>query len=224
MQMIPIKSITPAASVQSRLPGASAVRALFAALLMLALGACAPAPTRTAGPGEEAAQRSRESQLAADPAWAFTGRLAISEGSNGGNARIEWVQSGADSDIRISAPITGQSWRLRQHEGSASLEGLEGGPRAGTDGEALLLEATGWRIPLAALSRWVRGARADGPGAMEYGPGGLPATLVQQSWSIEFRAWDEQLLPMPGKVFASNGSARVRLVIERWTPAPRPAP
>jgi outer membrane lipoprotein LolB len=182
----------------------------------LFLGACAPVVQRPLIVGSEATQAAREKQLAARPAWAFTGRLAVSQGSNGGNARVQWRQDGPDFDIQLSAPITRQSWRLKQVGGKVSLEGLEGGPREGSDAEAMLREATGWRIPLTEMAAWVRGVRAPGPSELGYDPHGLPATLSQDGWTVEYRAWSAGTPPLPEKVFARQGEASVRLLIESW--------
>ena len=68
--------------------------------------------------------------------------------------------------MALSAPVTRQSWRLVDdgHQGEARLEGLPGGPRGGADAEALLTEATGWRVPVNFLPDWVLGLPArDAP-------------------------------------------------------------
>jgi outer membrane lipoprotein LolB len=189
---------------------------LFLASLLLLLAACASAP-RPQLAANEAAQAAREGQLAARPDWGFRGRIAISQGEQGGHAGIRWRQRGADFDIELSAPITAQSWHLVSQSGRVRLDGLEGGVREGTDAEALLLEATGWRIPVAAMSAWARGARGQGSVA-EFGsdPEGRPATLLQDGWSIEYRGWFAGSPPLPQRVFARQGEASVRLVVEAW--------
>ncbi len=166
--------------------------------------------------GDETLQALREAQLARYPAWSFTGRLAVNQGNDGGNARIEWRQDGEDFDIRLSAPITRQSWRLRQVAGKISLEGMSGGLREGADAEALLMEATGWRIPLAAMAAWVRGVRASGPADLGFDGFGLPSTIRQAGWAVEYRGWSTQEPPLPTKVFARQGDASVKLVVDRW--------
>ena len=186
-------------------------------VLCLLLAACAPTPVRPRVQGDETVQAARESALANQSTWSFTGRLAISTAGNAGNARIEWKQDGADYDIRLSAPIAGQGWRLRQTRGVVSLDGLEGGPRQGTDAEAMLQEATGWRIPLSAMGSWVRGVRSIGAADLEFDPGGLPATLRQGGWAVEYRGWTAAATPLPVRVFATRPDASVRLIIERWS-------
>jgi outer membrane lipoprotein LolB len=185
-------------------------------LLLVLLSACAPVPPRPQLPGDDATQSARETILGARPSWSFTGRMALSQGGNGGSARIVWVQDGADFDIRLSAPITRQSWRLRQYQGKVSLEGLDGGLRQGVDAEALLLEASGWRIPVKAMAAWVRGMRAPGAAQLSFDPQGLPATLAQDGWAVEYRAWFPLTPALPAKVFARQGQASVRLIVETW--------
>ena len=186
------------------------------ALASCLLSACGQAPVRLPLQGTESVQAVRESALAAQSAWSFTGRLAVSSSGNAGNARIDWKQDGQDYDIRLSAPITGQGWRLRRTGAGISLDGLEGGTRTGNDADLLLREATGWQIPVSALSSWVRGARATGASDIEFDPSGLPATLRQSGWAVEYRGWTDAATPLPTRVFARQPQASVRLVIERW--------
>jgi outer membrane lipoprotein LolB len=190
--------------------------ASLALVFALMAAACAPVATRPTTAAEETVQQAREARLAQKPDWSFRGRVALSQGNQGGNAGIRWRQRGAEYDIELTAPITGQRWHLQSQDGRVSLEGLEGGRREGSDAEALLLEATGWRIPVASMSAWARGARAPGPSELRVDPGSLPATLVQDGWTIEYRAWLPGEPPLPQKLFARRGDASVRLVVESW--------
>lgn len=202
---------TPSKLLFGRMPLRAA-----ATLMLCLLAACAPITPRPMTAGIEAVQSAREAELSRHPDWSFTGRLAISQGSNGGSARVQWHQNGADFDIRLSAPITGQSWRLRRTAGEATLDGMAGGPRQGNDAEALLFDATGWRIPLAAMTAWVRGARAAGKADLSFDAQGLPAAMTQDGWAVEYRGWFSQSPALPAKVFARKADASVRLVVESW--------
>lgn len=180
--------------------------------------ACAPMPPRSSEQGLLDRQVARETELARRGQWSFTGRIAVSQGGQGGSGSIEWRQDGADFDIRLSAPISKQTWRLGKHGALVRLEGLSGGVREGSDAEILLQQATGWRIPVTAMIAWARGARAPGAAELDFADNGLPATLKQAGWVVEYRNWSGQdsALPLPGKVFATLGDARVRLVIASW--------
>lgn len=192
-------------------------RCITAGLLVLLATACTTtAPRQGSDATLLAAQSAREAALAGQADWTMAGRLSVSAQGDGGSGRIEWQQRGADFEIRLSAPVTRKSWRLLSQGGQATIEGLEGGPRTGSDAEALLLEATGWRIPVGALGEWARGARARGPATIEFTPAGLPALISQQGWQVEYREWDDAEPARPRRVFARQGEATVRLVVEAW--------
>jgi outer membrane lipoprotein LolB len=189
------------------------------------LAACAGQPKRTAPPVSDAAARQaqveRTTVLAAHPRWSLQGRVALSNGRNGGSGRIEWQQDGPRYGVALSAPVTRQSWRLTGDGGSARLEGLDGGDRQGPDAQALLHEATGWIIPVAALASWVRGT-ADlqlPPATLQFDADGRLASLQQSGWTIDYSQWQPQPtlgIELPHRLDASHGDARVKLVIDAW--------
>lgn len=193
-------------------------RLLAVGLLTALLAACVSAPrTRPGDALSLAAQTRREATLAAQEQWQLQGRIALSLGDDGGSGRLLWRQDGADFSIQVSAPVSRQSWRLSTRDGWARLEGLDDGPREGPDAQALLRDSLGWEVPLAALTAWVRGMRADGPAVVRFDERGLPAQIEQQQWLVEFRAWSmDAALPMPRRVFARRGDATVRLVVDTW--------
>jgi outer membrane lipoprotein LolB len=195
----------------------------------LLLAACRAAPVRPdLSPAQmaaaEAAQIQREQALRAQQGWSLVGRIAVSNRGNGGSGRIEWTQDGAQYRVALSAPVTRQGWRLTGDGDHALLEGLEGGPRRGADARLLLLRATGWDIPVTALSEWVRGARAQalGPARISYGANGLPWSIEQGGWSIEYE-WSEvdptapaNALRLPSRLDATRGEATVKLIVDEW--------
>jgi outer membrane lipoprotein LolB len=114
-----------------------------------------------------------------------------------------------------------QGWRLHRAGGVVRLEGLEDGPREGTDAEALLFDATGWRLPVTDMVAWVRGARGAGsPATVESDAAGLPRRIGQSGWQVDYPAWTGDVPPLPTRVNATQGEARVRLAIESWSVVP----
>lgn len=196
----------------------SRLRLALALLPLLLLLACVRAPVRLdADAALLAGQQAREAALEQQGAWELVGRIAVSDGRDGGSGRIQWAQDGERFDIRLSAPVSRQSWRLSGQPGAARLEGLDGGPLEGRDPEALLYEATGWLIPLADMARWARGMRGDTAARVSFDAQGLPSLIEQAGWAIEYRDWVEGGSPvLPRRVFAERGQARVRLQVERW--------
>ena len=100
-------------------------RIALAALGMAVLAGCTGVPVaRPAAPGQVVgtdadspqamAQRQRIERLGlADgdcsaPAWALTGRVALSNGKDGGSGRITWSQAAGEARIELTAPVTRQ--------------------------------------------------------------------------------------------------------------------
>ena len=139
----------------------------MAALACLLLAGCrtiAPPPDSTAA---AAAQQARATTLGlangdcAAPGWALAGRVALSNGRDGGSGQLEWTQGGGRTHLLLSAPITRQSWMLDvDPRGGATLQGLPEGSLGGDDAAQLVRDATGWDIPVAALGCWLRGVAA----------------------------------------------------------------
>ena len=168
-------------------------------------------------------QAQREQWLGEHPRWSFEGRVAISNAGKGGNGRIDWQQNEATYAVSLSAPVTRQSWRLSGdvHSEAGTLEGLEGGPRHSEDAEALLLEATGWDIPVNALARWVLGLPAEGfPVEMRaFSTHGHLQSLQQAGWRIDSTQWSEaqgSQPALPSRIEARRDQAVVRLIVDRW--------
>lgn len=192
---------------------------LLGAAAGLLLAACAPAPVRRpADQAALAAQRARESQLANADQWTLEGRLAVSDGRDGGSGSLTWTQQGGRYAFELRAPITGKSFRLSGDPEGALLEGLDGGPLRGPDAEALMRKALGWEVPLKDLRAWVLGLRAAGvPAELQFGEHDLPSLLQQDGWTVDYRAWDlSRQPPLPQKVFASRPPYKVRLSIESF--------
>ncbi|WP_372018915.1 lipoprotein insertase outer membrane protein LolB [Pseudoxanthomonas sp. 10H] len=198
------------------------------ALAMGLLAGCGTAPVRAPGPAidateAQARQEARRLQLDAMTDWSMQGRIAVSVGDKGGSGRLDWRQQGVSYRISLSAPVTRQSWQLSGEPGGATLEGLEGGPRSGPDGGALLQSATGWPIPVDALAAWVRGLPSSAGEAAVFGPDGRLRSLHADGWTVEYQEW----LPagggwpeMPRRLQASREGVRVRLVTDGWEARP----
>lgn len=211
------------------------LKAGAAAALALTLSACvsmdarkappAPAVVETVSPAAQQAENDRVAALRAQPDWSFQGRVAVSKGRNGGNGRIDWQQQARQYVVELSAPVTRQSWTLTgdtHHEGGR-LDGLEGGPREGEDAQQLLLEATGWDIPVNQLPDWVRGLVADDAAQaeqVERDSEGRPRRVRQMGWDIQYLDWYPPQNGQPGlprRMEAVNGDAKVRVLVDSWT-------
>ncbi|MEA9555886.1 lipoprotein insertase outer membrane protein LolB [Xanthomonas nasturtii] len=215
----------------------AARRALaLSGLVLVGLSGCVSVPRGQGGGAavvervsDEArhAEAARQAWLQVHPQWSFQGRVAISKDRNGGSGRIDWQQNGPQYRVQLSAPVTRQSWVLTGDTttGAGRLEGLDGGPRSGPDAEQVLLEATGWTIPVNQMPDWVRALRIADAGAqrVDLDAAGRPRTVQQDGWTIEFLAWapaSDGQPALPQRIEAHNGTAKVRLLVDQWTVSP----
>jgi outer membrane lipoprotein LolB len=187
-------------------------------VLPLLLTACVPAVRMKGDAGLLADQRAREQALASLDRWVLQGRLGVSNGSDGGSGSFSWSQDGQHYEFVLRAPVTGKSFRLSGDDHGALMEGLDGGPIRGHDAESLMHRALGWDVPLRDLRAWVLGLRADGgPAELTFGADRLPASLLQDGWSVDYREWDtSHQPPLPKKLYAAKPPYKVKLVIESW--------
>ncbi len=208
----------------------SSIRFALLLICTLLLAACATAPSRSLPPPVASASAAAlDSQRGQVLDWSIAGRIAVSNGRDGGSGRIDWQQEAGRYVISLSAPVTRQSWRLTGDVTGARLEGIKGGPRESADVEILLREAIGWEIPVGALDNWLRGIGAAGheygPVKVSYGPDNLPLRLEQAGWSVEYADWAP--VPhgpaLPKKLVATKGQAKVRLIMDAWTLSSQPA-
>ncbi|TAN05292.1 MAG: outer membrane lipoprotein LolB [Rhodanobacteraceae bacterium] len=200
------------------------MRGAFACMLIaggagLLLAACAPVQVRHSGTAAQlAAQAARERLLGAQPDWSIAGRFAASDGHHGGSGSLEWLQAGLEYRFTLRAPITGKTLQLDGGPGGAVLRGVGKHALSGEDAKDVLNAEFGWDVPVADLAWWVRGLRAPGrPAVLTFGANGLPATLDQDGWHVDYRAWyAERDPPLPRTVYASRDPFTVRVLIERW--------
>jgi outer membrane lipoprotein LolB len=184
------------------------------AIALLVFAGCA---TRREAVREPVGDDARAAAVAAVSSWGFDGRIAVSNGNDGGSGRIAWRQEGSRLDITIRAPVSGQTWRLAgDRERGYELSGTKRERVRDVDAEALLARETGWRVPVAALERWVRGLPA-GAVRPRFGENGLPAQLREAGWTIEYRRYDTaRPQALPTRIVARNGALQVRLAIASW--------
>jgi outer membrane lipoprotein LolB len=195
------------------------LRPMAVATAAAAIAGCAPGARLSREAGQVPPTTDRAARLGELPRWSLAGRIAVSDGRDGGSGRLEWTQDGRHFDIAVRAPVAGGSWRLSGDGSLAQLDGVGPEPLRDVDAAALLARELGWHLPMAQVADWVRALPADAADArIDDGPDGLPATLREAGWTVEYRAWTEaDGLPMPRRLVARRPPFEVRIAIERWS-------
>lgn len=183
-------------------------------LACLVLAACAQLPRRSAGDDWRPV-----AGIAPDAVVAFrvSGRLAVSDGRDGGSAGFLWSQRGEAFEVELRQPVSQRTWRLVGDDRGAVLQGGDDGPRQGADAQALLFEVLGWHLPVRALVDWVRGLPgSDAPvERLERDGQGRLRLLRQSGWQVEYRGWLDGSA-WPTRIQARQGDHSVRIHVQDW--------
>jgi outer membrane lipoprotein LolB len=188
-------------------------------LLTAVLPAC-----RTVQPTDsEQAERiqlyeSRSSELRQFENWSLEGRLAVSNGEDGGSGHLNWQEQAGGSRMDFHGAMGRGAWRLLSDGQGAVLEMADGARFQAESVDELIRAQLGWEIPVDTLAWWVRGMAA--PGEIQFqvlDDEGHLNTLHQRDWAIEFgnyRQFGE--LQLPVKMTARQEKKSVKLAIRRW--------
>lgn len=181
---------------------------------VLAAGCAAPGGVTRDG---ASLQTERERMILERESWALRGRIAVSDGKDGGSARVNWEAGPELYELWIYAPLAQGTWRLEGGADEAVLTGPKGSFR-GTDAQSLLARHLGWHLPVSGLRHWVRGVRAPGAvEAVEYDARGRLATLRQDGWTVTYTQWASYpVLDMPRRIEAEFPPYQVKLVVQDW--------
>lgn len=189
----------------------------LAPVLLLLLSACTSTPPLPQVDDPQQAWQEHRQQMAALPQWQLGGRLLIITGHETWNTSINWQQQGEHYRIMLIGPLGQGSLKLDGDPHQVTLQAHDGEPQQANDPEALLSQQLGWHVPIRSLRYWVLGLPAPGEHEKTISNAGLLQTLRQDDWAIEFRDYQQQDgLYLPGRIFANNHQAKVRLIIGQW--------
>lgn len=178
--------------------------------MLLAIAGCTTAPVRTTAPVASLESLSR---------WQANGRIAVAGAQGGGSGQFEWQQAQSASDVVIRGPLGIGSLRVSldaEHPEQMRLQ-LGDGRQLQADAAWTELEARlGAPVPAASLRYWLLGLPAPSPHEwLEQGE--RSGVLLQDGWRIEFLEYTEVSgQRTPSRIKATQGPARIRLVVDRW--------
>jgi outer membrane lipoprotein LolB len=153
--------------------------------------------------------------------WQARGRLGVSGPENGGSGSFEWQQRGDRTEVQIRGPVGLGSIRLQLRGDAADPElklETSDGKTLESDAAWNELEARlGASVPAGSLRYWMLGLAAPGEHRWHEPAADGAVTLEQGSWRIDYQRYStEPGARVPIKMTASNGEARVRIVVDRW--------
>jgi outer membrane lipoprotein LolB len=186
----------------------------FLFVLLLLCAGCAVTPKQPAGVPANV-------DLAQLESWQARGRLGVSGPESGGSGSFDWQQRGDRTDLQIRGPVGVGSVRLqlRGDPGHPDLKLETGnGRKLESDDAWNELEARlGAPVPAGNLRYWILGLAAPGEHVWHEQSSDGIVTLEQGGWRIDYQRYStEPGARVPVKMNASNGTARVRIVVDSW--------
>ena len=192
---------------------------LWLAAIALLLGACAQQPQITPPANLLAHQR----QLQAMTQWQLSGKLGLRSVSESGSSSIHWQQAPHTYQIDLSGPLGQGRMQIHGTRNRVTLTQAGQPPRSAQSAEALIKTISGWTLPVAQLSYWVRGAPDPTLKLtrLSQNPLGLAEQFEQGGWTLSYSNYREQALSgsslaLPHKIIAQHDDIRLTLIVRRW--------
>lgn len=150
--------------------------------------------------------------------WHIKGKVGIKQGSNGGSAYLDWIQSQDSFHITLSGPLGQGTTIISGNKSGAKLENSEGTFIAETP-EQLLYAHTGWHLPISNLLYWIKGLPVPRlEKSLTFNNIGLIEHLHQEGWNLTFERYQESLgEPLPHKVKIFSTDLKVTLLVKQWS-------
>ena len=186
-------------------------------LVMLLLAGCAARPPLP-GPDAEAAWLAHRAALQALSDWQVQGRVAVRAGEEGWNAHFDWQQHGAAYRIRLRGPFGQGAVELHGNTEGVWLKHSDRPEVFARDPETLLERETGWRLPVAGLTAWLRGLPVgELPADYQWDAHGTLVEINQDGWHIDYSRYQQNgALRLPVRMRLERDALQVRFVIDSW--------
>ena len=177
-------------------------------LAVLLLAGCATTP----------APRSSQS-AAAITAWQLNGRVSLTRGEEGWHAGLYWQEQADAFYLKVSGPLGQGGFQLNGDARGVVLVDADGQTFTARDADALLVQVTGWRLPVRGLRYWIRGLPepAVGKARLTRDDAGQLVRLEQSGWTVNYQRFQfvgDVLLP--DKLQLLHADIAVRIIVDQW--------
>jgi len=181
----------------------------LAAITLLA--GCALQPPRH----EDVAPVERIRALSFD----LEGRLAASDGERGANGRLRWAHRPQGDEWVVLSPLGQVVAHIVGTPDGAMLRTSDGQSLYAPDTTTLLPHILGVSAPAGHLADWIQAIPAEGARVLETDAIGRPTRIADSGWIIDYAEYaNDDPQSHPRRLNAKWGDARLRIVVDAWTP------
>lgn len=192
---------------------------LVLVLAAVVFSGCAPVRTRTVeNPAFAQAYQLRFAQLRALDHWALDGRLAISDGQEGGSGSLSWLNEEDMTHMSFRGALGKGAWQLQTEAAGARLQMANGAVHYAPSVAELVLKEVGWKVPVEALTWWIKGLAQPGDWETRVlDENGRLKRLRQFGWDVDFANYAESNgYWLPARLSARHGEYSVKMAVRKW--------
>ncbi len=197
------------------------------AVLALTLGGCATTPSLPQLTDSQSQNLWQQRQLQLEPVqnWEIRGRVALFIESEVYNLGMNWTVNPNHSTLKLEAALGQGLIQLEKTDLEVRLSTSEGDSYVGQDSQQVLLESTGWSIPVEGLESWIKGiSHPRSPYTTVLDRHGRASKLTQDRWTINFVDYQRSELAqhgnleLPSRIYMKRQDLALKIVIDQWQP------
>ena len=185
---------------------------------LLLLSGCITMPASQAPHNVSMSWPDRAQQLSKMNHWHIKGAMGIQTKDEASSASFDWQQDQENYQIRLFGPLGAGAIDLAGGPELATLKTSDGQQHTAASAEKLLLDETGWQLPISNLYYWIRGLPLPKMKAqIEFDEFNHISNMKQQGWSIKYLNYTAHKgIDLPSKLTIENIDLKVKIIISRW--------
>ncbi|WP_194842493.1 lipoprotein insertase outer membrane protein LolB [Endozoicomonas sp. OPT23] len=197
---------------------------LLAAFCVVLVSGCATVPKPEVVVSEQVKQQlwqENKQHRQKVVSWQLTGRMGLRVPGESGTLSLEWLQNQTEYKLYLDGPLGTSVARIEGNKQGITLW-ADGKKYLGRDPESLLLQLTGWDLPVSLLRYWIVGIPAPwSDKTLQLNSQGLAEKISQSGWQVEYLGYkDFKGVTLPSRLRVTRGEIRVTLSIRNWLVRP----
>ncbi|MCC6195553.1 MAG: outer membrane lipoprotein LolB [Burkholderiales bacterium] len=184
---------------------------MFAMMCVLALAACATAPTVP------------PADVRVEPSFDASGRMSARHGNDAVAFHFTWRHREDSDDFDVATPLGQTVARMRRDARGIRVERPNEAPVDYRDWSALTAAVLGVPIPVDGLAAWIQASADSARADIERDSAGRPLVLREQGWEIVYAYPGIDAASRPSRLvmrYPGGEPIEVRLVVDRFAPGP----
>ncbi|MCU7835069.1 MAG: lipoprotein insertase outer membrane protein LolB [gamma proteobacterium symbiont of Taylorina sp.] len=149
--------------------------------------------------------------------WTTNGRISILNGKENWYAKFIWLQKNEDFELRFMGPLGETELQLTRKDQKTYLK-TPSYERSSHNLEQLLLQETGWKLPLISLRYWSYGVpNPKVSNKTLYDKQGNITDLYQDGWHIQYpKRMQIGKYLLPKKIVLTEQDIKIKIIISQW--------